>query len=96
MLIAVSGFVSEYWWAVISVPVIAFFVLRWFTRTNPAMRYRVDAIKLNLPWLGPILRRSSCRASRASSRSCTPPASPSSNRMKAAEETAGNLVSRRR
>ncbi len=92
VLIAVSGFVSEYWWAVISVPIIAFFALRWFTRTNPAMRYRMDALKLSLPWIGPILKK--IILSRFASIFSLMYASGITilESMKAAEETAGNLV----
>lgn len=92
VLIAVSGFVSEYWWAVISVPIIAFFVLRWMARTNPAMRYRIDALKLNLPWIGPILKK--IILSRFASIFSLMYASGITilDSMKAAEETAGNIV----
>ncbi len=56
-LIAVSGFLQEYWWAVIVLPAIAWALLGYFARTNPAVRYRIDAAKLNTPLVGPILRK---------------------------------------
>jgi type IV pilus assembly protein PilC len=37
--------------------VIAYFVIKYAARTNPAVRYRIDGIKLRLPMLGPILRK---------------------------------------
>jgi type IV pilus assembly protein PilC len=92
VLIAVSGFVSQYWWAVISLPIVAFFVLRWLAANNPAMRYRIDSIKLNLPYIGPILKK--IILSRFASVFSLMYASGITvlDSMKAAEETAGNLV----
>ena len=92
VLIAVSGFVSKYWWAVISVPVVVFFAVRWIARSNPALRYRIDAIKLGLPWIGPILKK--IILSRFASVFSLMYASGITilDSMKAAEDTAGNLV----
>jgi type IV pilus assembly protein PilC len=92
VLIAVSGFVSEYWWAVISLPIVAFFTLRWLARNNPALRYRIDAMKLGLPWIGPILKK--IILSRFASVFSLMYSSGITilESMKAAEETAGNLV----
>lgn len=91
-LIAVSGFVSQYWWLVISLPVIAFFGLRFVARNNPALRYRIDAMKLGLPWIGPILKK--IILSRFASVFSLMYASGITilESIKAAEETAGNLV----
>jgi type IV pilus assembly protein PilC len=57
VLIFVSDVFVNYWWAILGLPVIAFFTLRFLARTNPAVRYRMDALKLKLPLLGPILRK---------------------------------------
>jgi type IV pilus assembly protein PilC len=57
LLIFVSDLFVHYWWAILGLPVIAFFVLRYLTRTNPAVRHRMDAVKLKLPLVGPILRK---------------------------------------
>jgi len=57
LLIFVSDLFVYYWWAILGLPVIAYFVLRYAARTNPAVRYRIDGIKLRLPMLGPILRK---------------------------------------
>jgi type IV pilus assembly protein PilC len=57
LLIFVSDLFVHYWWAILGLPVIAFFVLRYLTRTNPAVRHRMDAVKLRLPLVGPILRK---------------------------------------
>jgi type IV pilus assembly protein PilC len=92
LLIAVSNVVSGYWWALIGVPVIAFFAIRALARGNPAVRYRIDAMKLNLPWIGPILKkiilsRFASVFSLMYSSGITVIES-----MKAAEDTAGNVV----
>jgi type IV pilus assembly protein PilC len=92
VLIAVSGFVSEYWWAVISLPIIAFFGLRWFARGNPAMRYRIDALKLSLPWLGPILKKIILSRFAAIFSLMYASGITILDSMKAAEDTAGNVV----
>lgn len=57
ILIAVSDFLLGYWWVVLLAPAIVFAVMRFLVRTNPAVRYRLDALKLNLPLIGPILRK---------------------------------------
>jgi type IV pilus assembly protein PilC len=56
-LIFVSDLFVHYWWAILGLPVIAFFALRFSARTNPAVRYRLDGLKLRLPLIGPILRK---------------------------------------
>jgi type IV pilus assembly protein PilC len=56
-LIAVSNFVVGYWWFVISAPIVAYFGLKFAARTNPALRYRLDGLKLSTPVIGPILRK---------------------------------------
>jgi type IV pilus assembly protein PilC len=56
-LIAVSNFVVSYWWLVIAAPIAAYFGLKFAARTNPVLRYRLDALKLNTPVIGPILRK---------------------------------------
>src|SRR4029077_21277634 len=57
ILIEVSTFLVNYWWAVLAAPVIAFTGLRFAARTNPAARYQVDRLKLALPVSGEILRK---------------------------------------
>src|SRR5262249_12307191 len=56
-LIFVSDIFVSYWWAIILLPVLGY---AWFTyaaKNNPAVRYRIDGFKLNLPVVGPILRK---------------------------------------
>jgi type IV pilus assembly protein PilC len=57
ILMAVSGFLVDYWWTVIALPVIAFFGLRMAMKNNPAVAYAVDHYKLTMPLIGPILRK---------------------------------------
>ncbi|HEY9380887.1 MAG TPA: type II secretion system F family protein, partial [Burkholderiales bacterium] len=57
ILIAVSDFFVNYWWFVILAPIIGFAILKWLIARNPLVRYRVDAMKLRLPVVGPILEK---------------------------------------
>jgi type IV pilus assembly protein PilC len=56
-LIFVSDLFVHFWWAIFGLPVIAFFALRYLARTNPGVRHKLDAVKLRLPLVGPILRK---------------------------------------
>jgi len=56
-LIATSNFLISYWWLVIGAPIAIFFGLKIAARTNPVLRHRLDAFKLGLPMVGPILRK---------------------------------------
>jgi type IV pilus assembly protein PilC len=57
ILIEVSTFLVNYWWAVLAAPVIVFSGLRFAARTNPSVRYQVDRLKLAIPVSGEILRK---------------------------------------
>ena len=57
ILIQVSGFFINYWWAILVAPVIAFAGIRLALARSPALRYRFDVFKLRLPLLGPIQRK---------------------------------------
>jgi len=57
ILIAISNAFVNYWWILISVPVVAFIGLATIIKTNPVARYRFDMIKLNMPVTGPILHK---------------------------------------
>jgi len=57
ILIHVSNFFVDYWWALIAVPVAAFIGLRLAVRANPLVRYQFDRAKLNVPLVGPVLRK---------------------------------------
>jgi len=57
LLIAVSDFLVGYWWLVIAAPFLIFFGIKFAAQSNPAFRYRLDALKLRLPVIGPILHK---------------------------------------
>jgi type IV pilus assembly protein PilC len=57
LLMATSYVFVHFWYLIIAVPVITVIVLQIAIRSNPAARRRFDGIKLNLPVVGPILRK---------------------------------------
>ncbi|OGA02639.1 MAG: secretion system protein [Betaproteobacteria bacterium RIFCSPLOWO2_02_FULL_62_17] len=57
VLIAVSRFFVEYWWAMIAVPVGLFFGVKYAAANNPILRYQIDRAKLGVPLVGNILRK---------------------------------------
>lgn len=91
-LMAVSSFLVNYWWAVLAAPFVIWMTIKYAARTNPRVRYQLDAIKLNLPVVGPILRK--IILSRFASIFALMYASGITilDAIKSSEETAGNLV----
>jgi type IV pilus assembly protein PilC len=57
LLIAVSDFLVSYWWIVLAAPFLIYFGVKFAAQSNPVFRYRLDALKLRLPVIGPILRK---------------------------------------
>ena len=57
LLIHTSDFFVGYWWLVISLPPVAFFGIKAAAKTNPAVAYALDDLKLRIPMIGPILRK---------------------------------------
>ena len=57
ILMAVSAFFVDYWWAVIAAPFVAWFGLKWAAKTYPRVEYALDHYKLAMPLVGPILRK---------------------------------------
>jgi type IV pilus assembly protein PilC len=57
ILIHVSDFFVGYWWAVISMPFAVWFGLKAAAKSNPAVAYTIDDLKLRVPFIGPILRK---------------------------------------
>ncbi len=57
ILLAVSSFFVDYWWAVIAAPFAAWGALKIAIRTNPKVAYAVDHYKITMPLVGPILRK---------------------------------------
>src|SRR2546423_9829243 len=57
ILMAVSDFFVNYWWAVVAAPFAAWFGLKLAMQTNPAVEYAVDHYKITMPLIGAILRK---------------------------------------
>jgi len=91
-LMAVSAFLVNYWWAVIAAPVVIWLGIKFAARSNPRVRYQLDAFKLGLPVVGPILRK--IILSRFASIFALMYSSGITilDAIKSSEETAGNLV----
>jgi general secretion pathway protein F len=56
VLLAVSNFLSTYWWAILAVVALAVIAVRVSTRT-PAGRLRFDALVLRIPYFGKVLKK---------------------------------------
>jgi type IV pilus assembly protein PilC len=91
-LMAVSSFLVNYWWAVLAAPFAIWGAIKLAARSNPRVRYQLDAFKLGLPVVGPILRK--IILSRFASIFALMYASGITilDSIKSSEETAGNLV----
>lgn len=56
-LIATSGVFVNYWYLIVSLPLLLAAGVALAVNTSPAARQRYDAVKLALPWVGEILRK---------------------------------------
>ncbi len=56
-LIAVSDAFASYWYLILGTPVIAIFMLMLFYRINEGFAYRIDALALKMPLIGPVIRK---------------------------------------
>ena len=57
ILVAVSSFFINYWWAIILAPFAIYFGLRAAAHTYPQVEYAIDHYKISMPLIGPILRK---------------------------------------
>src|SRR3954471_11615398 len=57
ILLQVSGFFVDYWWAVIALPFVAWATIALAIRRNPGLQYTLDRYKISFPLIGPILRK---------------------------------------
>jgi type IV pilus assembly protein PilC len=57
LLLGVSSFFVNYWWAIIAAPFLAWGGLKLAIRTNPKVAHAVDHYKISMPLVGPILRK---------------------------------------
>jgi general secretion pathway protein F len=56
VLLAISNFLSTYWWAILAVILLAVIAVRVSTRT-PTGRLRFDALTLRIPYFGKVLKK---------------------------------------
>lgn len=57
ILIFISNAFVNYWWLILSLPVLLIMLVAFMVRQSPEARYRFDYIKLNMPVTGPILQK---------------------------------------
>ena len=57
ILLAISNFFKNYWYLVIIVSVVIFVGVKTVLKVSPTARFRLDAAKLRLPFIGPILHK---------------------------------------
>ncbi|HEY7760281.1 MAG TPA: type II secretion system F family protein [Burkholderiales bacterium] len=57
ILIGLSGFMVNYWFVCLLIPVLSIAAAVFLVRTNPKAAYYFDYLKLRLPLLGPILQK---------------------------------------
>jgi type IV pilus assembly protein PilC len=56
-LMATSEFFQAYWWAVLSAPILLFMGYKFLARNSEEFAYRMDAIFIQLPICGPLIRK---------------------------------------
>lgn len=56
-LIAVSAFMKKYWYLCLGLPVISAVVLFVLAKTNEEVKYKIDALSLKLPVMGPLTEK---------------------------------------
>jgi type IV pilus assembly protein PilC len=56
-LIATSGFMTNYWYLIIPMPIVLFVLIKIMVSTNEKARYNFDAFKLKFPKVGPVLQK---------------------------------------
>jgi type IV pilus assembly protein PilC len=57
ILIHVSAFFVDFWWAILAAPFVAVAAIRLALKRNPAFEYALDRYKISAPLIGPILRK---------------------------------------
>ena len=57
LLIGLSNLFVEFWYVILLTPVVGGLVSAYLIKTNPAVRYQWDALKLRIPLIGAILRK---------------------------------------
>ncbi len=57
ILIVVSNFFVDYWWAAIAAPFVVWYGVKFAARANPAVAFALDRYKITMPLIGPILKK---------------------------------------
>lgn len=57
ILIAISDFFVACWWLIVGLPVVTVAFVRFQARISPSFRLRLDAWKIHLPLIGPIMHK---------------------------------------
>lgn len=57
LLVWVSGMFVDYWWAIITAPIVIITGLAALSRANPKVRYQLHKMQLNIPYIGGILKK---------------------------------------
>jgi type IV pilus assembly protein PilC len=57
ILMTVSDFFVNYWWAVLAAPFVIWFGVRYAARTYPQVAFALDRYKISMPLIGPILKK---------------------------------------
>jgi type IV pilus assembly protein PilC len=57
LLIWTSNFFIDFWYLIIGLPLVLAIAIAAAVRSNPRARYRLDAAKLAMPWIGEILKK---------------------------------------
>lgn len=55
ILLAISNFLKSYWYIVITIPIVIVIAVKTMLKLNPETQIRLDALKLRIPFIGPIL-----------------------------------------
>jgi type IV pilus assembly protein PilC len=56
-LIAISAFMKQFWYLCLGLPIVSVVVLFVLAKTNEEIRYKIDAISLKLPVMGPLTEK---------------------------------------
>jgi type IV pilus assembly protein PilC len=57
ILMSVSSFFVNYWWALAAAPFVAWAGLKFAVRAYPGVQYALDHYKISMPLIGPIMRK---------------------------------------
>lgn len=91
-LMATSEFFQEWWWAVLAAPVVLWFIYKFLARNSDEFAYRMDALFLEMPIAGPLVRKISIARYSQTFASLFSSGIDVINCLKAAQKTVSNLA----